>query len=128
MSDVFKVHGSYTSEPASSCTSSGSVTVSAPIDEIVTFKRSPTIAEYELTSDALQTVPFGPATNAHVVLIKTVGGKVRVRLTSADGTTQAIPVDSFLLVISESVPFTALDLLRVAGVITTVKVLLGEKA
>jgi len=128
MSDIFKVHGDYTSEPASSCSASGSPTVSAPIDEVLSLKRSPTLAEYELTADAVQAVAFGPATNAHVILIKTVGGKVTARLTSADGATQAIPVDSFMLVISESVPFTALDLTRVSGVTTTVKVLLGEKA
>ncbi len=94
----------------------------------MTLERAPTIAEYELDDDAVQTVAFGPLDNAHVVLIKTVGGKVRARLTSADGSQQSIPVDSFMVIVSESVPFTALDLTRVAGVTTTVKVLLGEKA
>jgi len=127
MSDTFKLHGDYTSSPAS-CSPSASPTISAPLEEAITLARSPTLAEYELTADAVQAVAFGPATNANVIVIKTVGGKVMARFTSADGATQAIPVDSFLVVISESVPFTALDLTRVSGVTTTVRVLLGEKA
>jgi len=107
---------------------SAAPTVSAPIDETMVLKRAPSVSEYELTSDAVQAVAFGPAVNAHVIVIKSVGGKIKARLTSADGATQAIAVDSFSVIISESVPYTALDLTRVSGVTTTVKVLLGEKA
>lgn len=127
MSHVFKLHGDYSVTPSSG-SPSAAPTVSAPIDETMTLKRAPSVSEYELTADSVQSVAFGPATNAHVIVIKTVGGKIRARLTSADGTTQAIAVDSFAVIISESVPYTALDLTRVSGVTTTVKVLLGEKA
>jgi hypothetical protein len=127
MSHTFKLHGDYSVVPASG-NPSAAPTVSAPIDETLTLKRSPSVSEYELASDAVQAVAFGPATNAHVIVIKTVGGKVKARLTSADGAVQSVAVDSFALIISESVPYTALDLTRVSGVTTTVKVLLGEKA
>ena len=127
MSDTFKIRGDYLSQPSSG-NPSAYPTVSSPIDETLVLSKTPLTAEYVLTADAAQDVAFGHISNAHVVIIKTVGGKVRVRLTSADGSQQSIPVDSLLVLISQSVPFTALDLTRVTGVQTNVKVLLGERA
>lgn len=86
------------------------------------------MGEFELTDDSPVSVPLAALSRAHAVFVKTVGGKVRVRLTSADGSSQAIPVDSMLLLISESVPFTAIDITRAAGVPVTVRVLLAEAA
>ncbi len=54
--------------------------------------------------------------------------KVTVRLTSADGVQQSIPCDGELMITSRSVPFTAVDLTRVAGQETRVKVFLGQKS
>lgn len=127
MSDVFKVHGDYESKPSGS-SASGAPTISAPIDESVALAKAPLMQEFSLESDSVQVVSLGALSQANVLVIKTVGGKVRARITSADGTTQSIPVDSFLLLISESVPITAVDIMRVSGVTTIAKVLLGQKS
>lgn len=55
------------------------------------------------------------------------GAKVDVRLTSGDGSQQIIPVDDLMIIISRSVPFTAIDLGRVAGQATVVHLFLGQK-
>lgn len=127
MSHTFKLHGDYSCTPASG-SPSAAPTVTAPISEQVTLVRAPTVLEYELDADGAVPVAFGQLDDASVVVIKTVGGKVSATLTSADGTDQVVPVDSFAAIISESVPYTALSLTRVASTLTTVKVLLGEKA
>lgn len=64
---------------------------------------------------------------AHVLVVKPVGGKVRVRISTTDGATQAMPVDSYLCLISESVPVTAIDFTRLSGVTTTIKLFMAEK-
>lgn len=82
--------------------------------------------DYLLAADAVQAVAFGGVANAHVVMIF-ADRKIKVRLTSADGATQVVPIDGFLGLINETVPFTAIDLQRVAGQETKVKVFIGEK-
>ena len=126
MAHTLSVTGSLKAEPNSG-NPSGCPTTLSPIEEKISLSKAPITVEYELTDDAAQAVSFGGLTQANVVMIKSVGGKVRARLTSADGTDQAVPVDSFMLLFSSSVPFTALDITRVSGVSTTVKVLLGER-
>jgi hypothetical protein len=124
MADVFNLGGNYTTQPASGAPSADPSFI-APIDETMTLvhKHFDTI---DLGSDLATPVDFGGVTNCHVAIIKTVGGKVMVRVTSADGTTQSIPVDQFFVVMSNTVPITAIDLTRVPGQVTTVKVFLGE--
>jgi len=63
----------------------------------------------------------------NVLQIRVVGNKVRVRITSTDGSTQAIPVDSFLCIVTDSVDITAVDLTRTAGSETTVYVTICQK-
>ena len=124
--DTFKLTGDYVTLPLSG-SPSGDPEISSPVDESVTIKNK-AIGLYELTAYAVVAVGLCGLAGAHVVILKTVGGKVKVRLTSADGAVQSVPVDSFLCLISQTVPFTALDLTRVSGVTTTVKVFLGERA
>ena len=124
--DTFRLHGDYVTLPLSG-SPSGDPEISSPIDESITLKNK-AIGLYELTTDAVTAVGLCGLAGAHVVIVKTVGGKAKLRLTSADGAVQSVPVDSFFGVISQSVPFTALDLTRVTGVTTTVKVFLGERA
>ena len=130
MSDTLVLHGSLTSgQGACGCSGmSFSPAIAACIEESLALKGSPITGEFELTDDAPVSVPLASLSRAHAVFVKAVGGKVRVRLTSADGSSQAIPVDSVLFVISESVHFTAIDLTRAAGVSVTVRVLLAEAA
>lgn len=86
-----------------------------------------------IPTDAVFSVPIltgvgGPfVAGVNVLVVKPVGGKVKVRVTSADGATQAIPVDSYLSLISLSVPITAVDFTRVSGVTTTIKLFMAEK-
>jgi hypothetical protein len=125
MADVFKLEGSYSTHPTSG-SPSGNPEIDAPISERVGLKNK-TVGYYELTADAPVSVDFGGLANVNVLYLKTVGGKVRVRITSSDGATQSIPVDTVLAIISKSVAITAIDLTRVAGVDTNVRVFLGER-
>ena len=83
--------------------------------------------DYKLTVDSAVGVGFGGVTSAHVVVLFS-DRKVRARLTSADGSAQAVPVDGFFSVICATVPYTAIDLTRVAGQETRVQVFVGEKS
>lgn len=124
MADLFRLLGSFEVVPFSSA--SGAATVKSPITEEVTLNFK-AIQRVNLTADAPVAVDFCGLTNAHVVILATTGGKVSARFTSADGATQAIPVDDFFALVSRSVPITALDLTRVAGTLTTVDIFLGER-
>lgn len=124
MADKYSLAGSYSTTPALG-NPSGQPSLEAPIQESVSLiKKSE--QEYTLDADAPVTVSLGGLTQAQVLNIKAVGGKVRVRLTSADGAQQAIPVDGFLSLICLTVPITAIDLTRVAGTETIVTVFLGQ--
>lgn len=125
LASIFQVIGSLGAMPAVGAPS-GQFNVIAPLCETQVFlhQEGPTV--YDLASDSPVSVGFGGVANATVIFIKTVGGKVRARFTSADGSTQAIPVDSMMCVMSASVPFTALDLTRVPGQNTTVEVFIGS--
>lgn len=126
MSSIFRLSGSYLTEPTSG-NPSGVPSVNAPIDESVSLELQAT-PQVVLTTDATVTVDLCGLTSVHVLAVKTVGGKVRVDLTSADGTAQAVPVDSFFVNISQSVPITAISLTRVAaGNNTTVSLFLGQR-
>ena len=125
MADQFVLSGSYTVTPLS--LTSLDPSLATPIDEPLALK-SKQPSDITLSVDTPVAVPFGTLVNAHVVILKALGGKVKARLTSADGTTQAIPFDTFLILMSQTVPITAIDLTRVLATATTVKVFLGEKA
>lgn len=113
-------------------TPSGEMVNLGPIEErvLVGFRLD---QQFDLTVDTAVVVPVlraasGPFNaGAHVLMVKVVGGKVRVRITTSDGSTQAIPVDSFLSLISLAVPITAVDFTRVASTLTTVKLFMAEK-
>jgi hypothetical protein len=124
MADSFVLDGSYSTTPAVG-NPSGIGAITAPLTESLqlTQKHYDTIP---LGADAPAAINFGGVVNAHVVVLKATGGKVRVRATSTDGALQAIPVDDLIIIISRTVPITAIDLTRVAGVLTLVDVFLGQ--
>jgi hypothetical protein len=127
VADNFSLTGSYQSVPAVGSPSGISI-CSVPLDEEMVLVRKDTDQIY-LVVDTPVVVPFGGGvTSAHVVVLKAVGGKVRARVTSADGSQQSIPVDSFAFLMSRSVPITAIDLTRVPGQPTTVDVFLGQNS
>lgn len=86
-------------------------------------------AEYTLDTDATTTVSLASLglASASMVFVKAIGGRVRVRLTSANGTLQALPdADPVAFILSRHMPITAIDLTRPAGSSTVrVRVALG---
>jgi hypothetical protein len=127
MADQFSLTGSYQATPAFGSPSAIGAII-APVDEELILVDK-FYDQVQLTVDGPVSVPFGGGVvNAHVVILKATGGKVTARFTSADGTTQAVPVDSFAVVMSRTVPFTALDLTRIPGQLTAVDVFLGQNS
>jgi hypothetical protein len=124
--DTFALIGSYQTTPVNGAPSADPEFI-APISEIVQIDAKQ-YSTYTLSADAPVVVAFGGVINCNVLVVKCVGGKIRVRVTSADGAMQAVPVDTFLALTNLSVPITAIDLTRSPGVLTTVRVFLGEKA
>jgi hypothetical protein len=83
--------------------------------------------DYDLVSDAPVNVAFGGVSSASVVNIFS-NRLITVRLSSPAGLQQSIPVDGWLVLGAKSAPFTAIDLTRVPGQETQVKVFLGQKS
>lgn len=126
MSDIFAITGSYSATPASGTPSADPI-ITAALDErqmLATEQYS----QLTLTNDSPVLLPLGGLSSINVLIVKCVGGKVRVRVTSADGSQQSVPVDSFLALMSASVPMTAVDVTRTPGVVTVVRYFLGQKA
>lgn len=127
MASTFRLQGSWTSTPCA-CACGGAAELSAQVNACMPLAKQ-TYTTIELTTDDTTTVSFGDCNEANVIVIQTVGGKVKARFTSADGSQQAVPVDPYLTVISGAVPFTALDITRAIGQPTTyVRVFIGQKA
>ena len=126
MAYQFALTGGYTTTPLDGVPSLAP-NVDAPLDESMVVTKK-TEYDVDLTVDTPVAVQFGGVTNANIVVLKTVGGKVKVRLTSADGTQQSVPVDSTFIMLSQSVPITAIDLTRVPATPTQVRIYLGERA
>jgi hypothetical protein len=81
-----------------------------------------------LTTDNPTALTLGTLSEANFLVMRADGGKVRVRITSSDGTSQSIPVDPFLILRCDSVGITAIDITRTTGTDTDVYAVLGEKA
>lgn len=127
ISDNFALSGSYSTTPNIG-NPSGQPNLTSPIeeDQVLIEKQFNSI---ELDVDSAVSVPFGGVTGATVLIVKCVGGKIRVRITSSDGSSQAIPCDSFIAITTDSTyPITAVDLTRLPGVVTTCSVFLGQSA
>lgn len=105
---------------------SGAASELAAINETVMLALKNGQDDYLLDVDTPVPVAFGGVTNANVVVIF-ADRKVRVRLTSADGALQSVPVDGMVILISKTVPFTAIDLTRVLAQETRAKVFVGQK-
>lgn len=126
MADRFVLSGSYTTTPLGG-EPSFDPNIDSPIDEAIQLSNKH-IDTIDLGVDTPVAVSFGGLTNANIIMLKsTAGVKVRARITSADGTDQAIPFDTFLVLMSMDVPVTAIDLTRLTGTPTQVRVFLGEE-
>lgn len=125
MPDAFLLNGQFSVAPLTGALSGAPSAVTPLLEQTVLIRQA--TATYDLIADAVQTVLLG-GMSVNVLAIKTYGGKIRVRLTSADGSAQALPVDSLLVLMAQSVPFTAVDIMRAPGVHTIVNVFLGQSA
>jgi hypothetical protein len=126
MADIFQIDGTYTTKPTVGNPSAFPSLV-APLAESLQLGNK-SVQSFELDADAPENVQFPDGFVCNVLVVKATGGKVRVRITSSDGATQAVPVDGLFILISESVGLTAIDLTRVSGVLTNVEVFMGEVA
>lgn len=126
MADRFVLAGSYTTTPLGG-TLSFDPNIDAPINEPLQLgkKKFDTIV---LDVDTPVPVAFGGLSQAHVVILKAVGGgSVIARLTSADGALQIVPFDTYMILMSMGKPYTAIDLTRTPTDETEVRVFLGEE-
>lgn len=121
--ETLQVTGSLVTTPATTGGTAGQLV--ATVDQTLQLAHQ-LFTEYDLASDAPVAVALGGLTNVHALLVQSTS-KVRVRVTTADGTTQAVPCDPVLLVVSRATPITAVELTRVAGVAAAASVFLGEK-
>lgn len=127
MADVFRFSGEFSAAPATfELGVQQAPEILAPVlHSLYLVRRLNTVIS--LDSDAPVSVNLGSMTGAHVVILQATS-KVRARLTSSDGSQQALPVDPLQVLLTLAVPVTALDLTRLPGVATEVQVFLGEKA
>lgn len=123
---IYKLTGSYSTQPAQGAPS-GKASESALLNEIVYLSVKST-NEILLADNNPVSVPFGGVEDAAVVFLKSVGGGVEVKLTTALGTDQIIPIDGLFQLISVSNPVQSITLTRTTNVNTLVNVFLGEKA
>jgi hypothetical protein len=87
------------------------------------FTQAPITGELILTDDNPMVIPLGGMASVTFVMIVPVGGvKVRVRASSADGALSPLPVGRAFFVDCIAVPFTALDVTRIAGSTAPVRV------
>lgn len=126
MSALFKLQGDYSTKPLSG-SPSGDPAVASPILEQVSLSNQ-SIGTISLDADGPVTLPLGALTQVNVIALKSVGGRVTLRYTSADGTDQAFPVDSFIAHITQSAALTAITVERVTGIQTIVNFFLGERS
>ena len=126
MADTYLLSGSWDVQPSGGIFVSGCPDITTPINETLQLGQKQ-LFETTLTVDSPVVVDFGGVVDASVVFIS-CDRKVRARLTSSDGTDQAIPVDGLFQLIARTVFVTALDLTRVVGQDTKVKVFLGQSA
>lgn len=84
-------------------------------------------SQVTLTSDDPVSLSLGGLSAVNALIIKAVGGKIRVQISSSDGVQQSVPVDSFLALVSASTNITAITVTRTPAVATVVKYFLGQK-
>lgn len=107
-------------------TPSGQPTTLVNYDEKVSLDKCLT-GNLSLTVDTAVSISLGSLTGVNWLSIHALGAKVRVRITSSDGSTQAIPVDPTLILRSDSVDITAIDVTRTSNIETEVFYVFGQK-
>ncbi len=125
MSETFKLSGDCSSKPQQG-NPSGQPNTVIPFSETLGLGYS-LVTGFTLDSDAAQVVNLGTLTGVNVLVVKAIGGKVRVRITSTDGTNAEIPCDPILILMSRDVDITAIDVTRTPATQTQVLIYMGQK-
>jgi len=126
VSDTFELSGGYTTTPLGGVPSFDP-NIDAPIQETTQLIRKK-VDTIDLSVDTPVAVEFGGLDDANITILKAVGGgSVRARITSADGSQQSIPFDTYLILRSMEKPVTAIHLTRTPATPTTVRVFLGQE-
>lgn len=127
--DTFTLDGSYTVAPSMG-NPPGIPTIETPLNTSLQLQNK-SVKFFSLASDPAPSatpVPFDFA-NVHVVVVQVTGGHVQMKVTSPDGASQAIPVNSVLCLITDALnPITAIDLLQDINVQVDVQIFMGELA
>ena len=123
---LFKFLASYILGPQDDATQ-GDPDAGVSIEQLMYLADATVGGSYALAVDSPVPVSLGGLSGVSA-LILTSTSKCTVRLTSAAGTQQLVPMDSILVLLSQTVPFTAIDLIRPAGIPVTVKVFLGSSS
>lgn len=84
------------------------------------------VKSYTLSADAAQVVQLDGLSGVNFLMVKTDGNHVKLTVSSADGASHSVPVDTLYISISRTVAYTALSLTRDAGVSTDVTVLFAK--
>lgn len=128
MADTFILQGSYSTVPLVG-NPSGFPALESPINEKIQLQAK-AIQQYLLTSDSPVTVdlPAMGVDEVTVLVVKVLGGKVLLTITTADGAAQDVPVDSFLVWTCSTVPITALVLTRAPATEVQVQLFMGQEA
>lgn len=106
---------------------SGDPLITAPVDERQTLGLE-LAGQLLLLDDSETPLPFGGLSEASVVVLKAVGSAIKVRLTSTAGSEQVVPLDSFMVLMNASDPFTAITVQNQTLAPVTVKFFLGQRA
>jgi len=109
--------------PACGCDPEMGTTVTLAEEMSIAAKLS---TSFVLPSDAAFPVDLTMVPEVNALVIDCTA-KVKITVTTADGVAQVIPVDPLLVLLTSSVPITALSITRVAGTDTTVRLVLGDK-
>lgn len=123
MSDLLRLSGSL-SVAAASGSPSGHASQSVPIDEQLPVDHARANLHYDLVDDTPQVVSLD-GLSVSFLLVK-ASDKIKVRITTADGAQQVVP-GTFMLLLCDDVPITALDVLRQPAVETLVDITVGIK-
>ena len=126
MLSVLQIHGGYHCEPQ--CPNVVSVQCGAVLTHAVALSEVK-YSSYLISTPADQTIGLDALNSISVVIVQT-SAPIIVKLTSASGADQAIPVNDCLLLISKTSPFTAMSIAAASAMTTAavVQVFLGQNA
>lgn len=123
---TLQLSGSYTLTPPN-YPPSAQQTIGSPIQETNYVQRWAAV-DMDLTSDAATSIPLpAGASQIHFLYVKVQGGSpIDLQITSADGTSQVVPVDSLAILYFNNRPVTDIKAVRTAGVLTTLTYLIAQ--